>query len=126
MVKKFLFYGRELEKLQKMSLSELAKIAPSRLKRTLKRGLTPEQKKFLKKLAVAKKPLKTHLRDMPVLPAMVGKTIMVHNGKEFARLEIKPEMLCHYLGEFVLTRKRVTHSAPGVGATRSSMFVPIK
>ncbi|RLF88358.1 30S ribosomal protein S19, partial [Thermococci archaeon] len=61
-----------------------------------------------------------------ILPEMVGMTIYVHNGKEFVPVEIKPEMIGHYLGEFAPTRKRVQHGAPGIGATRSSMFVAVK
>ncbi len=56
----------------------------------------------------------------------VGIKIGVYSGKEYVPLEIKPEMLGHRLGEFVMTRKQVKHSAPGFGATRSSKFVPLK
>jgi small subunit ribosomal protein S19 len=57
---------------------------------------------------------------------MVGKKIEVHNGKAFENVEIMPEMVGHYLGEFALTRGRVQHGAAGVGATRSSKYVPLK
>ena len=57
---------------------------------------------------------------------MVGLTIGIYNGKEFLNVEITPDKLGHRLGEFALTRKKVQHSAPGVGATRGSTFVPIK
>jgi small subunit ribosomal protein S19 len=57
---------------------------------------------------------------------MVDKTIFVHAGKEFLRVDIKPEMLGHRLGEFADTRKRIKHGAPGMGATRSSMYIPLK
>jgi small subunit ribosomal protein S19 len=70
--------------------------------------------------------IRTHSRDFVVLPEMVGMTIEVYNGQEFNRFEIQPEMIGHYLGEFVQTRKRVEHSAPGVGATKSSKYVPLK
>jgi small subunit ribosomal protein S19 len=63
---------------------------------------------------------------VPVLPDFVGKTVAIHNGKEFVNVEIKPEMIGHYLGEFAMTRKTVKHSGPGVGATRSSKFMPLK
>jgi small subunit ribosomal protein S19 len=130
MPKKFLYRGYELEELQKMSVSEFSKLLPARQRRTLNRGLTPRQKKLLEKIKRVKRGekvlLKTHCRDMVILPEMVGLTIMVHNGKEFQRVEIKPEMIGHYLGEFALTRKRVTHGAPGMGATKSSLYVPLK
>ena len=70
--------------------------------------------------------VRTHLRDMIVLPEMVGKTIEIYNGKTFNRVEIMPEMVGHYLGEYSLTRGRVSHGSAGVGATRSSKFVPLK
>ena len=70
--------------------------------------------------------LKTHVRDMIILPDMVDITINVHNGKDFSPITIKPEMIGHYLGEYAITNKRVQHGAPGVGASRSSLYVPLK
>lgn len=127
----FSYRGYTLEELLNMSLEEVAKLFPSRQRRSLRRGLSPEQKKLLRKIRLAKrgkyrKPIRTHSRDMIILPEMVGMTIYVHNGKEFVPVNIKPEMIGHYLGEFALSRKRVQHGSPGVGATRSSMFVAIK
>jgi small subunit ribosomal protein S15e len=72
------------------------------------------------------KAIKTHLRDCIVLPSMVQSVINIHSGKAFNSIEIKPEMIGYYLGEFAMTYKRVTHGKPGVGATHSSKFVPIK
>jgi small subunit ribosomal protein S19 len=63
---------------------------------------------------------------MVVLPIMVGHTIKIHNGKEFTQTIITGEMLGHFLGEFSLTRKRVAHNAPGVGATRSSGAISVR
>ena len=37
---------------------------------------------------------------MPILPEFVGKTIAIHNGQNFVEVEVKPEMIGHYLGEF--------------------------
>jgi small subunit ribosomal protein S19 len=134
-MKKALLGGYDLEELQKMDLKELAKLLPARQRRSLLRGLTEEQKKLMKKVRAAREeleagkepaPIKTHCRDMIILPIFVGLKFAVHTGKEFQVVEVKPEMIGHYLGEFVPTRKRVMHSAPGVGATRSSTFVPIK
>jgi small subunit ribosomal protein S19 len=70
--------------------------------------------------------IRTHLRDMIVLPEMVGMKISIHSGKDFAPVEISSEMLGHYFGEFVMTRKKVSHGAAGIGSTRSSKFVPLK
>lgn len=131
MVKKFTYRGYTLDQLQKMSLTEFAKLLPARERRTIARGLSPRHKKLLEKIKEWKenniqKPIRTHLRDMIILPEMVGMKFAVHNGKEFVTIEIVPEMIGHRLGEFVLTRKRVVHGAPGIGATRSSMFIPLK
>ncbi len=129
--REFRYRGYKLEELLNMSLEDFAKLLPARQRRSLRRGLTPEQKKLLRKVRLArrgkyKKPIRTHSRDMVVLPEMVGMTIHVHNGKEFVPVQIKPEMVGHYLGELALTRKVVQHGSPGVGATRSSMFVAVK
>lgn len=127
----FTYRGHTLEELKKMSLEEFAKLLPARERRSLLRGLTGRQKKLLEK--IRKNPEKfhrTHERDMVILPEMVGVKIGVYNGgaKEgkWTTVEIKPEMIGHRLGEFALTRKRVKHSAPGVGATRGSKHIPLK
>jgi len=111
-----------------MSIEELLPLLPARARRTLRRGLTREQEKLLRDVIEANpdEVVKTHRRDMIILPQFVGKTIGVHNGKEFLPVKIQPEMIGHYLGEFALTRKRVKHSGPGVGATRSSKYMPLK
>lgn len=70
--------------------------------------------------------LKTHVRDMIILPDMIGLSVKVHNGKEFFAVNIKAEMIGHYLGEYAITNRRVQHGAPGVGASRSSLYVPLK
>ena len=126
MVKIFTYKGKTIEELQQLSLEEFAKLIPSRQRRSLVKGFSDKQKKFLEKLRTAQKPPRTHCRDIIIVPEMVGKIIMVHNGKEWIRLDVTAEMLTHRLGEFALTRKRVMHSAPGVGATKSSKFLPLK
>lgn len=63
---------------------------------------------------------------MIILPEMIGIAIEVHNGKEFVNVELQPEMIGHRFGEFAPTRSRVNHGSAGVGATRSSKFVPLK
>lgn len=118
--------GKTLEELKKMSANELAQILTSRQRRTIKRGMTEQQKILLKKMRANEKNIETHCRDMVILPEMVGVTIRVHQGKEFVPVAIEPEMIGHYLGEFVLTRKKVAHSAPGIGATRSSASLSVK
>ncbi|MCC6027406.1 MAG: 30S ribosomal protein S19 [Archaeoglobales archaeon] len=123
--REFLFRGYTFEEIQKMSLEDFVKLLPARERRKLKRGLTEKEKILLEKLK-KKGTVRTHVRDMVILPEMVGKTIFVHNGKEFVKVEIRPEMLGHRLGEFAMTTRFEKHSGPGVGATRSSKFVPLK
>jgi small subunit ribosomal protein S19 len=134
MPKEFMYRGHTLSSLQSMSMDEFINLLPSRQRRSLQRGLTPEQRILLEKMRKAQEAvkkgedgtIKTHVRDMIILPEMVGVKILVHNGKEFLPVEIKPEMIGHYLGEFAITNKPVRHGTPGIGASRSSMYVPLK
>ena len=134
MPKEFSYRGHSLDSLTGMSMDEFINMLPSRQRRSLQRGLTPEQRILLEKLREAKEAqkegkdasIKTHVRDLIILPEMVGVKIAVHNGKEFVAMEIKPEMIGHYLGEFAITNKPVRHGTPGIGASRSSMYVPLK
>ncbi|MCK5107541.1 MAG: 30S ribosomal protein S19 [Nanoarchaeota archaeon] len=126
MVKKeFAYRGKSLEELQKLSIHEFAALLPSRQRRSILRGFTEEQKIFLERLRSGKE-AKTHCRELIILPELVGKMIKVHNGKDFVMLKLEAEMIGHRIGEFCLTRKRVTHNSPGVGATRSSSNVSVR
>lgn len=69
-----------------------------RARRRFSRGLKRKPMALIKKLRKAKKeasPLekpevvKTHLRDMIVVPEMVGSIVGVYNGKAFNQVEIK-------------------------------------
>ncbi|MBU4501787.1 MAG: 30S ribosomal protein S19 [Nanoarchaeota archaeon] len=127
----FTYRGKTLEELQKMDLKEFAKLVPARQRRSLNRGFTDAQKSFLEKIRKAKlgaykKPIKTHCRDMVILPEMVGLMIMIHRGKEFTPVMISEDMVGHFIGEMALTRQRIQHSAPGVGATKSSAAFSVK
>jgi len=122
----FTYRGYSIEDLQQMALTELLSIMPSRARRKFNRGLSREHEKLLSDIRSGDENIRTHLRDMVVMPEMVGQTILVHNGKEFQKVEIQPEAVFHYLGEFALTRKKVTHGSAGIGATRSSKYVPLK
>lgn len=126
MAKIFTFKGKTIEELQIMSIEDFGKLLPARPRRSLKRGLTREEKKLLDRIRKANKAIKTHVREMIILPEMIGKRVLVHSGKEWIPVDIKGEMLGHRLGEFALTRRRVAHSSPGVGATRGSKFLPLK
>jgi len=128
----FTYRGHTLDELQEMELDEVAELLPARQRRTIRRGLTEEQEKLRETVegrdpeTTADDPIRTHLRDMVILPAFVGYTFAVYDGHEFGRVEVEPEMVGHYLGEFQLTRTSVEHGQAGIGATRSSKFVPLK
>jgi len=124
----FKFHGLTLEEMQKLTMDELLPLLPSRIRRSLKRGLTKGQEKLLNDIKKSEKNdvIRTHYRDMIVLPSFIGHKIDVYNGNEFQRVDIDSHMVGHYLGEFSLTRKKVNHTGPGVGATRSSKFMPLK
>jgi small subunit ribosomal protein S19 len=134
MPREFTYKGYTIEELLQISMDDFIKVLPSRQRRSLLRGLSTEQKKFIEKLRSSKRKkekggklmIKTHCRDVIILPEMVGTTILVHSGNEFVPVDITPKKIGHYLGEFVITNKKVIHGTPGIGASRSSMYVPLK
>jgi small subunit ribosomal protein S19 len=127
MPKNFMYRGRSVDDLKAMSMDEFINLLPSRMRRSLRRGLSNEQRIVLERLRQDNgKPIKTHARDMVVLPEMIGKIILVHSGQTFVEIRINEKMLGHYLGEFVITNKLVRHGKPGIGASRSSMYIPLK
>lgn len=135
MAKEFRYRGYTLEELKKMSIEEFAKLLPARERRSLLRSLTERQKKLLEKIRKdPNKFIRTHERDMIILPQMVGAKIAVYKGggkageksERWVTIEIKPEMIGHRLGEFAIPVKEVKHSEPGIGATKSSRFIAAK
>ena len=131
MVKKFNFKGMALEDLQKVPNEKLFELLNSRQRRSLKRGLSDNKKKIIAEIkalkeGISKNVIKTHQRDIIILPYMVGVTLSVFSGKEFTPITLTTEMIGHYLGEYVITNKRVSHGTPGVGSSRSSLYVPLK
>lgn len=146
--RRFRYRGKTLEELLNMPMDQLLQLLPARARRSLLResnsnvqmrrqemGIKESPRmKLLKKIMRARELLaqgknvviKTHVRDMIVLPVMVGLTIAVYNGKEFVPVKITPEMIGHYLGEFAPTTKKVEHGEPGLKATRSTLFIAMK
>jgi len=134
--KKFTYRGIDLDALLDLNIEQFSKLAPARARRRFtKRGLKKRHTNLLRKLRAAKKTapagekpavIKTHLRDMVIVPEMIGSQVGVYNGKTFNGVEIKPEMIGHYLGEFSISYKPVKHGRPGIGATHSSRFIPLK
>ena len=118
----FFYRGKPLEELKSMDVREVAKYVDARARRTVLRNFDKIQK-FMKrcdKKISRKKKIETHSRDLVIMPQMVGLVISVHNGKTFQDISITADMIGHRLGEFALTRGKVTHSAAGIGATKSS------
>jgi len=131
LVREFTYRGLSQKELEELPLDKMLKLFPSRARRSLTRGINDGKRKLIEEMKAAKagtlkNPINTHLRDVLILPSMVGVTLNVFSGKEFKPVTITTEMVSHYLGEYVITNKRVSHGAPGVGASRSSLYVPLK
>ena len=131
MVREFTYRGLSQKELEELPLDKLLKLFPSRIRRSLTRGINDGKRKLIGEIKAAKEgklktPINTHLRDLIILPYMIGTTVNVFSGKEFVPVTITSEMVSHYLGEYVITNKRVSHGAPGVGSSRSSLYVPLK
>ena len=130
MVKKFTYRGLTNEELEKLPLEKILKLFPARVRRTLTRGISENKRKLVEEIKASKAgkniTIRTHYRDLIILPYMVGVALNIFSGKEFVPITITSEMIGHYLGEYVITNKRVSHGAPGVGSSRSSLYVPLK
>ena len=124
--KVFTYRGKTTEELKQLSLNEFIMLLPARERRSLKRGFTDAQKTLLKIMRKGAQNIKTHCRDIIIIPEMIGKTFLVHRGSSFEAVRVEEDMIGHRLGEFVLTRKTVKHSAPGIGATKSSSNLSVK
>ncbi len=132
-----LYRGKTLKELLEMSLDELVELLPARARRSLHNRdqyWTKERSKLLNKLRAAKEAkekgqeviVRTHRREFIILPEFVGLTIEVYNGKDWVPVQIDLPKIGTYLAEYAHARRIVRHSAPGIGATRSSMYVPLK
>ena len=131
MVREFTYRGLSQKELEELPLDKLLQLFPARIRRSLTRGINDNKRKLIGEIKATKEgklktPINTHLRDLIILPYMIGTTVNVFSGKEFVPVTITSEMVSHYLGEYVITNKRVSHGAPGVGASRSSLYVPLK
>ena len=133
--RRFRYRGYSLEELQEMSRDEFMELLTARHRRTLSRPefwtdrrskLLDDIRQSLEEGLEIPKTVRTHVRDMPILPEMVGARVGVYNGNEFVEVVVRPQMIGYYLGEFSITTQRVRHGSPGIGATRSSLYVPLK
>jgi len=131
--RRFFYRGYEVHKLLDLSHAELMKLLHARARRRFARGHVPMH--LIRRLRKAKreapenerpKTIKTHLRNMIIVPEMVGSVLGVYNGLGYVQVEIKPDMIGHYLGEFSISYKPIMHGRPGMGASGSSRFIPLK
>eukprot|EP00729_Bicosta_minor_P025076 gene25076-6519_t len=131
--KKYSYRGIDLDKLLELSTDQFVDLVHCRARRKFVRGIRGKPLRLLKRLRKSKQGLdegekpptvKTHLRNMVIVPEMIGSVVGVYNGKTFNQVEIRPEMTGHYLGEFSITYKPVRHGRPGVGDA-GSRFVPL-
>lgn len=129
MAKKITFRGKTIEEMRGLSLEDFVKIIPAHQRRTLTR-MNAKAKHFIEllkqKKAKGKKIVKTHLREMIIIPAMLDLEFLVYNGKEWVKVVPSLSMLGHRLGDYAITTKLVKHSGPGIGATRGSKSVELK
>merc|ERR1711865_214143 len=98
--KKHGYRGIDLDKLLDMSNQDPMDMFKARQRRKFNRGIGRKTITVLKKLRKAKRetsygekpvPVKTHLRNMVVVPEMIGSVVGVYNGKQYINVEIKPE-----------------------------------
>jgi len=133
--RRYSYRGVDLEQLLELKSDALVALLHARARRRFNRGLGQKPLALIKKLRKAKKDssqgerpeaVRTHLRNMIVVPEMIGSVVGVYNGKTFNQVEVRPEMVGHYLAEFSISYKPVKHGRPGIGATHSSRFIPLK
>jgi len=126
--KELTYRGKSIEELKQMDIREFANLLKANEKRTALKQSDELQRFVLdcNQKITKNKQIKTHLRNLVIVPKMVGMRIQIYNGKEFVPIEITIEMLGHRLGEFSVTRSKVKHGAAGIGATRSSASASVK
>jgi small subunit ribosomal protein S19 len=128
------YRGLNKDELSALSIDDSLPLLTSRARRAIKRameGKNANLKKFIKSVEAAKKakaakPIRTHMRDAPILPSWIGMKFAIHDGKVFKEVEITLDKLGYRLGDFAHSTGRVLHSGPGIGATRGSKFIPLK
>ena len=131
--KKQMYRGHELDKLLDMSREQIVSLMGSRQRRRFRHGFSSKYDRLVKKVRIAKrdsvpgekpKSVRTHLRNAVITPEMCGGVVDVYAGKHWNPVEVKADMIGHFLAEFSMTYKPIRHGKVGVGATRSSKFTP--
>ena len=120
--KQFTYRGKSIEELKTLDVREFAKLIRSRQRRTVLRNFQKVED-FINRSKIKierKKPIKTHQRDLVVVPEMIDWKIFIYNGNKFIPVEVTGEMLGHKFGEFAPTRGRIKHGKTGVGATKGT------
>mmetsp|Transcript_28381 Transcript_28381/g.55176 ORF Transcript_28381/g.55176 Transcript_28381/m.55176 type:complete len:156 (+) Transcript_28381:7-474(+) len=135
------FKGKTFKKLIKFKIIELYDLLDSRRKRKISRYAARlnaskthrlNELNFIKKFKnivcskIDKKALKTHIRNFIIFPVFVNKKFFIYSGKSFIKIDIKIDMIGRYFGEYSPTYSKVQHGAPGIGASHSSRFIPLK
>ncbi len=116
------FRGKTIEELKELDVREFAKFLTSRQRRFVLRQFNDIQD-FVNRAATKverNKQIRTHKRDLIVVPGMIGMKIGVHNGKTFMPVEITWDKLGHKFGEFAPTRAKTKHGKAGLGATKGT------
>lgn len=136
--KNYQYRGKTVEELTSMRIQEFSALLPSRRRRTLKSIITNRKadvRRLLAKIVRFKEaaangknptPIKTHFRDMVILPQFVNSVISIYNGRYWSDIQIRPEMIGSLLADFAPSKKLVRHQKAGVGATRSSSSTSLK
>lgn len=122
--KEFTFRGKTLEELKELNVREFSVYLTSRQRRNVLRQFH-DIENFItrsKKKIRNNKSVKTHKRDLVVVPEMIGMRINVYDGRSFVPVDITGEKLGHSLGEFAPSRRKISHGSAGVGATKGSKF----
>lgn len=121
--KEFKYKGKTLEELKTLDIREFAKLLTARQRRTALRNFQ-EIENFVKraetKLGKGKKAIRTHKRDLIIVPELIGMKLQIYNGRDFVPVEVTADMLGHKFGEFALTRAKIKHTKAGVGASKGS------
>ena len=130
-----MYRGIELDALLDMNMDSVVALMKSRAQRRFKHGIHGKYERLIKKLRIAKKntipgekqpTVKTHLRNTVIVPEMCGGVVDVYGGKYWNPVEIKADMIGHFLAEYSMTYKPIRHGKVGVGATRSSKFTSLR
>ncbi len=122
--KEFTYRGKTLEELKQLDVREFAEHLCSRQRRAVLRQFQSIEQfvnRALEKNSKGKK-IRTHNREMIVVPQLIGLQIQIYNGKTFMPVEVIGEMLGHRFGELAPSRARINHGKAGVGATKGSKF----